>query len=155
MALLADPLKLLIVCGDFYRHISDELIAGATEALDASHVEYAVARVPGALEIPSIIGMAEIAAARPAGHKYDGYVALGAIIRGETNHHDIVCRESTRAIMDMTVRGIAIGNGILFTENEAQAIARASRKDKNKGKDAAVACLTMIEVRKRLNMGSI
>ena len=150
-----DPLNILIIAGDYYRHITDELVAGAVEALDAAKANHSVVLVPGALEIPAEIGAAERAGHRPTGRAYDGYVALGAVIRGETSHYEIVGHESTRAIMALTVEGIAIGNGILTTENEAQAVARASRSGRNKGKEAAVACLNFIEVRKRLNMGGI
>lgn len=150
-----EPLQILIIAGDYYKHIIDELIAGTAEALEASGAEHALVRVPGALEIPAVIAAAERAGHRATGRAYDGYVALGAVIRGETTHYEIVANESARAIMGMTLEGLAIGNGILTTENEAQAVHRASRTGKNKGREAAVACLNFIEVRKRLNMGGV
>jgi len=103
--------------------------------------------VPGALEIPHVIAMAEA-----AGSGFDGYVALGAVIRGETTHYDYVCGESARAIMDLAVnQQLAIGNGIITVEDEAQAIARASKAKKDKGGFAANACLKMIKIRSELN----
>jgi 6,7-dimethyl-8-ribityllumazine synthase len=89
----------------------------------------------------------------PAGKHYDAFVALGCVIRGETSHYDYVCGESARALMDLSVEGLPIGYGILTVENEAQALVRASRTQKNKGKDAVVAALTMLAVKRRLNMG--
>ena len=155
MSLQSEPLNVLIVAGDAYRAVSDELVKGATEALDSLKINHALVRVSGALEIPFVISGAERASHRPAGRKYDGFVALGVVIKGETSNYDIVARESSRAIMQMTIDGFAIGNGIIVSENEEQAMARASRTDRNKGKDAAIACVTMIEVWKRLNMGGI
>lgn len=155
MSLLSEPLNVLIVAGDAYRNVSDELVQGAIEALDSLKINHALVRVSGALEIPFVIAGAERAAHRPAGRRYDGFVALGVVIKGETSNYDIVARESSRAIMQMTIDGFAIGNGIIVAENEEQAMARASRTDRNKGKDAAIACATMIEVWKKLNMGGI
>ncbi|MBN8648842.1 MAG: 6,7-dimethyl-8-ribityllumazine synthase [Caulobacterales bacterium] len=155
MSIAADPLNILIVVADYYRHICDELVAGAIETLDSAKATHSLVRVPGVLEIPATIAAAERSSHRPAGRSYDGFIALGAVIRGETTHHIHVGGESARAIMDMTVQGLAIGNGILTCENEDQAIIRASRKGKNKGREAAIACLTLIEVKKRLNLGGV
>ena len=155
MSLNSDPLNILIVVGDYYRHICDELVLGATETLDAAKASHSLVRVPGVLEIPPTIASAERASHRPAGRSYDGFIALGAVIRGETTHHIHVGGESARALMNMTLEGLAIGNGILTCEDENQAIVRASRKGKNKGKEAAIACLTLIEVKKRLNTGGV
>lgn len=155
MSLNSDPLNILIVVGDYYRHICDELVLGATETLDAAKAIHSLVRVPGVLEIPPTIAAAERASHRPAGRSYDGFIALGAVIRGETTHHIHVGGESARALMNMTLEGLAIGNGILTCEDENQAIVRASRKGKNKGKEAAIACLTLIEVKKRLNTGGV
>lgn len=155
MSQLNEPLNILIVVGDYYRHICDELVLGATEMLDSAKANHSLVRVPGVLEIPATIAAAERAGHRPAGRSYDGFIALGAVIRGETTHHIHVGGESARALMNMTVDGFAIGNGILTCENEEQAIVRASRKGKNKGKEAAIACLTLIEVKKRLNSGAV
>jgi 6,7-dimethyl-8-ribityllumazine synthase len=107
------------------------------------------------LEIPAVIAAAERSGHKPTGRSFDGYVALGCVIRGETSHYVHVCTESARAIMDMTVQGLAIGNGILTVENEAQALARASRTQKNKGREAAVAAITVIEIKRRLDKGGV
>lgn len=153
MSLPQDPPRVLIVVGDFYRHIADELLAGAIEALKASGASHDIVRVPGAFEIPAVIAAADRSAHRPTGKSYDGYVALGCVIRGETSHYDYVCGESARAIMELTLQGLAIGYGILTVENEAQALARASRTQKNKGKDAVVAALTMHAIKRTLLLG--
>ena len=133
----------LIVEARFYDHLNDMLIAGAQEALDKAGVGYEVLTVPGALEIP-----AAIAAAAEAGG-YDGFVAIGVVIRGETYHFEIVAGESARAIMALTMDGIAIGNGIITVENEAQALERADKTRKNKGGEAAVAALALAEINQR------
>lgn len=138
--------RILIVNSPYYAHISDELEKGAREALEASgdNVTIETIMVPGAFEVPGAIAMAADSA------KYDGYIALGCVIRGETSHYDYVCGESARGLMYLsTDRRLAIGYGIVTVENEAQALARAERKQKNKGKDAAVACLEMLKLRKK------
>ncbi|GAB1581707.1 MULTISPECIES: 6,7-dimethyl-8-ribityllumazine synthase [Phyllobacteriaceae] len=141
---------LLIVEARFYDDLADALLNGATAALDEAGATYDVVTVPGALEVPAAISFA-LDAADEDGTEYDGYVALGCIIRGETYHFDIVANESARALMDLAVEeGIAIGNGILTLENEEQAWVRARREDKDKGGFAARAALTMIELRKKL-----
>lgn len=150
-----DPYTILIVASDSDRAICDELIAGAVEALDAAKAVHGLVRVSGALEIPYVIAGAERAAHRPAGRKYDGYIALGTIMKGETSNSDIVARETARAIMQMTIEGFAIGNGVIIADTTEQAHARADRVGRNRGKEASIACLTMIEVRKRLNMGGV
>jgi 6,7-dimethyl-8-ribityllumazine synthase len=137
--------KILIVEARFYADISDALLAGATAALKAAGVEYDTITVPGALEIPGAIAMAS------AGSAYDGYVALGCVIRGETTHYDTVANESARGLMDLTVhQRLAIGNGILTVENEDQAWAR-TRADRveDKGGNAAKAALAMIALSQR------
>ncbi len=138
--------RILIVNSPYYAHISDELEKGAREALEASgeKCDIETIMVPGAFEVPGAIAMAADSA------KYDGYIALGCVIRGETSHYDYVCGESARGLMYLsTDRRLAIGYGIVTVENEAQALARAERKQKNKGKDAAVACLEMLKLRKK------
>ncbi|MEM7661742.1 MAG: 6,7-dimethyl-8-ribityllumazine synthase [Pseudomonadota bacterium] len=136
--------RVLIATSRYYEHITLELEAGANEVLEAAEAVTETVIVPGALEVPGIIAMAADSA------KYDGYVALGCVIRGETSHYDYVCGESARGLMDLTVeRRLAIGNGILTVENEEQALARADRKRKNKGADAANACLAMLAFRKK------
>ena len=131
----------------YYAHISEELEKGAREAMEAAEDECDVETimVPGAFEVPGAIAMAADSA------RYDGYIALGCVIRGETSHYDYVCGESARGLMYLsTDRRLAIGYGILTVENEAQALARAERDRGNKGKDAAVACLEMLKLRKKV-----
>ena len=136
--------RILIATSRYYDHISRELEAGALEALSDEDVVTEVIEVPGAFEVPGIIAMAADSG------QYDGYIALGCVIRGETSHYDYVCGESARGLMDLAVkRRLAIGYGILTVENEAQALARADRKQKNKGKDAADARLAMLKMRKK------
>jgi 6,7-dimethyl-8-ribityllumazine synthase len=137
---------LLIVEARFYDNLSDALLKGAGKALEKAGATFDVVTVMGALEIPATIAFAE-----KGTRKYDGYVALGVVIRGETYHFDIVANESSRALMDMTVnQGIALGNGILTTENDEQAWERASHDRLDKGGFAARAALTMIELRHKL-----
>lgn len=131
-------MKILIVEAPFYRDIADMLFDGVREVLEREGVSYERVEVPGALEIPAAIGFAA------RSDKYDGYIALGCVIRGETYHFETVCNESARGIMDLTVReGLAIANGVLTCENKAQAIARADKNDKNKGGSFAEAVLRM------------
>lgn len=135
--------KFLIVEARFYDHLNDMLIAGARAALeDAGHKADVIA-VPGALEIPGCIALAAESGA------YDGYVAIGVVIRGETYHFEIVAGESARGIMALTMDGIAIGNGILTVENEAQALDRADPARKDKGGEAAKAALALLDLKQR------
>jgi 6,7-dimethyl-8-ribityllumazine synthase len=137
------PPHLLIVEARFYDDIADELLAGAKAALEKAGASFDVVTVPGALEVP-----AAIAIARNGPTCYDGYVALGCVIRGETTHYDTVANESARGIMDLAVaHSLAIGNGILTVENDDQAWARAREMDK--GGAAANAALTMIALKAR------
>ena len=138
--------RILIVNSPYYAHIAEELEKGAREALEAAEDECDVEPilVPGAFEVPGAIAMAADRA------RYDGYIALGCVIRGETSHYDYVCGESARGLMYLsTDRRLALGYGILTVENEAQALARAERDHGNKGKDAAIACLEMLKLRKK------
>lgn len=130
--------RFLIVEARFYDHLNDMLITGARAALESAGHEVDVVTVPGALEVPGTIAMAA------ESHRYDGFVALGVVIRGETYHFEIVAGESARGIMALTMDGIAIGNGILTTENEAQAIYRADPKQANKGAGAAEAAMALL-----------
>lgn len=140
---------ILIIEARFYDALSDALLDGAIAALEKSGASYQVVTVPGALEIPAAISFA-LDAEAGGGTEFDGYVALGTVIRGETYHFDIVANESCRALTDLAVsESIAIGNGILTVENEAQAWARARRSEKDKGGFAARAVLTMIELQKK------
>lgn len=145
------PLRILIVEARFYDDLADALLEGAVDALKAYGAEYDVVTVPGALEIPGAIALAEEAGHGPSGVRYDGYVALGCVIRGETYHFEIVSNESARGIMDLAVgKKLAIGNGILTVEDEAQAWARARVNEGDKGGGAARACLEMIALKRRL-----
>jgi 6,7-dimethyl-8-ribityllumazine synthase len=140
-----DRLRILIVEGRFYSDLSDELLKGAKLALAAQDADYEVITVPGALEIPAVVAIAEDSGG------YDGYVALGVVIRGETHHFDIVANESARGLMDLAIaERLAIGNGILTVEDEDQAWARARVSDGDKGGGAAKACLEMIAIKRRL-----
>jgi len=147
-------MKLLIVEARFYPDISDALLAGAVAALKAAGAEYDRITVPGALEIPGTIAMAS-AAGHAAGRAYDGYVALGCVMRGETTHYDTVANESARGLMDLTVhQRLAIGNGILTVENEEQAWARVSAdRVEDKGGNAAKAALAMVALRRQFGLG--
>ena len=133
----------LIIEARFYDHLNDQLIAGARQALEAAGHSADVVTVPGALEIPGAIALASEA------ERYDGYVAIGVVIRGETYHFEIVAGESARGIMALTMDGLAIGNGILTVENEAQAQVRADPAQKDKGGEAARAAIAMLELRER------
>jgi len=135
--------KFLIVEARFYDHLNDMLIAGARAALDAAGHSAEVVTVPGALEIPGAIALADQSGL------YDGYVAIGVVIRGETYHFEIVAGESARGIMALTMDGIAIGNGILTVENEDQALVRADPKQKDKGGEAAKAALALLALKEK------
>ena len=142
----------LVVEARFYEDIADALWTGAKRVLDQSGVSFERVSVPGALEIPAAIAIA--LASAEGGRPYDGVVALGCVIRGETSHYDIVAGESARALMDMAVaRHLPIGNGILTVDNEAQAFARASHNQRDKGGDAARAALSLIALSRRLPNG--
>jgi 6,7-dimethyl-8-ribityllumazine synthase len=145
-----DKAHLLIIEARFHDAISDALLDGATNALDEAGATYDVVTVPGALEIPAVISFA-LDGADEDGTDYDGYVALGVIIRGDTYHFDIVANESSRGLTDLSIEeSLAIGNGILTTENEEQAWVRARRHEGDKGGFAARAALTMIALKERL-----
>ena len=133
--------RFLIVEARFYDHLNDMLIAGARAALEAKGHSVDVLTVPGALEVPAAIASASA--------YYDGFVALGVVIRGETYHFEIVAGESARGIMALTIDGLAIGNGILTTENEAQAIYRADPAQANKGAGAAEAAMALLAIREK------
>ncbi|WP_296746131.1 6,7-dimethyl-8-ribityllumazine synthase [Mesorhizobium sp.] len=145
---------LLIIEARFHDGLADALLEGATTALDEAGATYDVVTVPGSLEIPAVITFALDGAAE-GGTQYDGFVALGSIIRGDTYHFDIVANESSRALMDLSVQeAIAVGNGILTTENDAQAWARARRTEGDKGGFAARAALTMIALKEKFGAQS-
>ena len=135
--------RFLIVEARFYAHLNDLLLQGTRAALeDAGHVHETIT-VPGALEIPAAVAMAAETG------RYDGFVALGVVIRGETYHFEVVSNESARALMALTLDGLPIGNGILTVENEAQALTRAKPDEKNKGGEAAKAAVAMFELKAR------
>jgi 6,7-dimethyl-8-ribityllumazine synthase len=136
-------MKILIVEARFYAHLNDLLLAGARAAIEAAGHAHETITVPGALEVPGAIALAAESG------RYDGFVALGVVIRGETYHFEIVAGESARALMALTLDGLAIGNGILTVENEAQALARARPDDKDKGGEAAKAALAMLALKAR------
>ena len=133
--------RFLIVEARFYDHLNDLLIAGAKAALRGHEVE--VVTVPGALEVPGAIALASESDA------YEGYVAIGVVIRGETYHFEIVAGESARGIMALTMDGLAVGNGILTVENEAQALVRADPAQGNKGGEAAKAAMALLALREK------
>jgi 6,7-dimethyl-8-ribityllumazine synthase len=147
------PPHVLIVEAPYYRPIAEELVRGAIQALEAAGASYERLAVPGAFEIPAAIGFSVQAQHKGFGRSFDGYVALGCVIRGETTHYDYVCEESARGLQELALKyGIAVGFGILTVENEAQALARAKVDRKNKGGEAARACLAMIDLRQQFGL---
>ena len=135
--------RFLIVEARFYAHLNDLLLQGARAALEEVGHSHETITVPGALEIPAAIALAAETG------RYDGFVALGVVIRGETYHFEVVSNESARGLMALTLDGLPIGNGILTVENEAQALTRARPDEKNKGGEAAVAAIAMLELKSR------
>jgi len=147
-------LHVLIVDARYYAHISDELLKGALAALEQAGASHERIAVPGAFEIPAAIKYAVEAATRGVGNaRFDGFIALGCVIRGETTHYDYVCEQSSRGLQDLALaHNLAIGFGILTVENEAQALARARVDKKNKGGEAARACLAMIGLKRHFGI---
>lgn len=137
------PVRMLIVVAPYYKDITDQLVAGASAAAAACCAETEVIEVPGALEVPSAIALAERMA------KFDCYVALGCVIRGETTHYDTVCNDSSRALSLLGIGGAAIGNGILTVENRDQALVRADVTGQNKGGGAALAALHLVALARK------
>lgn len=137
------PVKLLIVVAPYYRDIADDLIAGAKAEIEAAGASYDLAEVPGALEVPTAIGIADRKS------NFDGYVALGCVIRGETTHYETVCNDSSRALQLLGLQGLCIGNGILTVENRDQAVVRADPASQNKGGGAAAAALHLISLARK------
>jgi 6,7-dimethyl-8-ribityllumazine synthase len=135
--------KVLIVEARFYDHLNDLLIEGARAAIEDAGHAHETLTVPGALEIPAAIALASESG------RYEAYVAIGVVIRGETYHFEIVAGESARGIMALTIDGLAIGNGILTVENEAQALVRADPAQKDKGGEAAKAALALLALKGR------
>lgn len=137
------PVKLLIVVAPYYKDIADDLVAGARATAAKVGAEVDLVEVPGALEVPTAIAMAERMA------RYDGYVALGCVVRGETTHYDTVCNDSSRALSLLGLQGACIGNGILTVENMAQAEVRANPAGQDKGGGAAAAALHLIALSRK------
>lgn len=135
--------RILIVEARFYEHLNDLLLEGAQSAIEEAGHNHETITVPGALEVPGAIALAAETG------RYDGFVALGVVIRGETYHFEIVAGESARGIMALALDGIPVGNGILTVENEQQALARARRREKDKGGEAAKAALAMLALKER------
>ena len=130
--------RLLILEARYYADLCDELVKGAVAAIEHAGATWDHVIVPGALELPGAIAIAETS------KRYDGYVALGCVLRGETMHYEIVSNESARGLMDLTLKGLCIGNGILTCENETQAWARAKTSEGDKGGGASEATIAMI-----------
>jgi 6,7-dimethyl-8-ribityllumazine synthase len=137
------PVKILIVVSPYYKDIADNMVAGAKAEIEAVGGTWDLIEVPGALEIPTAISIAERMS------NFDGYVALGCVIRGETTHYDTVCNDSSRAIQLLGLQGLCIGNGILTVENRKQAEVRADPADQNKGGGAAAAALHLIALSRK------
>lgn len=137
------PVKLLIVVAPYYKDIADNLVAGAVAEAEASGATWDKVEVPGALELPTAISIAERMS------NFDGYVALGCVIRGETTHYDTVCNDSSRALQMMGLQGLCIGNGILTVETRVQAEVRADPADQNKGGGAAAAALHLVALSRK------
>lgn len=137
------PIKLLIVVAPYYKPIADELVAGAKAEIEAVGGTWELIEVPGALEVPTAIGIADRRS------DFDGYVALGCVIRGETTHYETVCNESSRALQLLGLQGLCIGNGILTVENAEQARVRAEAGGQNKGGGAAAAALHLISLARK------
>ncbi|WP_136163647.1 6,7-dimethyl-8-ribityllumazine synthase [Sphingomonas flavalba] len=135
--------RILIVEARFYAHLNDLLLEGARAAIEAAGHRHETITVPGALEVPGAVALAAETG------RYDAFVALGVVIRGETYHFELVANESARGVMALSLDGLAIGNGILTVENEAQALARARPDDKDKGGDAARAAIAMLGLKER------
>jgi len=134
------PVKVLVVVASYYKEISDDLISGATEELRACGADFDVITVPGALELPTAIGMASRLC------EYDAYVALGCVVRGETTHYDTVCNDSSTGLLMLGLQGLSIGNGILTVENISQAKERSDPNKLNKGAAAALAALSLLSL---------
>ena len=135
--------KLLIVISPYYKDIADNLLSGAQAEIEAAGAAHETVQVPGALEISTAIGIAERLS------NFDGYVALGCVIRGETTHYETVCNDSSRALQMLGLQGLCIGNGILTVETQKQAEVRADTKDQNKGGGAAAAALHLIALSRK------
>ncbi len=144
----------MIAVSRYYDDIAEQLLRGATQVLDDAGATHEMFEIPGAFEIPAAIATAMRSPEFSGGRRrFDGYIALGCVIRGETTHYDYVCSEAARGLQDLAVRHcLALGFGILTTENREQAMARAAVDQGNKGADAANACLRMVEFKRFFRM---
>ena len=142
-AIFKHPVNILIVVAPYYSDIAEQLVEGAKAEIEASGATWEVTDVPGALEVPTAIAIAQYHT------NFDGYVALGCVIRGETTHYDTVCNDSSRALQLLGLEGVCLGNGILTVENISQAKARADADGQNKGGGAAAAALHLIKLKHR------
>jgi len=150
---MAEAPHILIVEAPYYAHIAEALLAGAVAVLDQAPATYERLAVPGAFEIPAAIGFAETAADRGIWRRFDGYVVLGCVIRGETTHYQHVCEECARGVQTLALdRQLAIGFGVLTVENEAQALARSQIGKRDKGGEAAQACLAMVALKRKFRL---
>lgn len=141
--------NILIIVSNYYQEIADNLIEEAKKVIEKNNILYQLENVTGVFEIPSIVSFSK--------HKFDGYVALGCVIRGETSHYDYVCSESARALMDLSLDGFAIGYGIVTVENYEQAMIRSktvANKGLGKGKVAALACINQINLKTKYTNGT-
>ncbi len=147
---MIDKKKILLVCSPYYKDIASNLIKGASDLLESKSVDYKILNVQGALEVaPAIKFILDQSLKKPI---FDGFVALGCVIKGETYHFEIVANESARALIDLSINySIPIGNGILTVSNKDQAIIRSDPNQLNKGADAALACLSLINIKKSIN----
>lgn len=143
------PVRLLVVVAPYYKAIADNLVAGARATAEEAGAVVDLVEVPGALEIPAAIGIAG------RGANYDGYVALGCVIRGETTHYDTVCNDSSRGLTLLGLQGLAVGNGILTVENVTQAEVRADPAGQNKGGGAAAAALHLVALARKWGKRSV
>ena len=143
---MTDKKKVLLVCSPYYKDVTKNLIDGASKILKSNSIEYKILYVPGALEIsPAIKLILDKSKTKPL---FDGFIALGCVIKGETYHFEIVSNESSRALTDLSLNySIPIGNGILTVLNKDQAIKRSDPMQSNKGADAALACLSLINIK--------
>ncbi|MBT6313824.1 MAG: 6,7-dimethyl-8-ribityllumazine synthase [Alphaproteobacteria bacterium] len=149
----AEGAHVLLLTAPYYGQITDELRRGALETLDEFGVTHEEIAVGGAFELPAAVMLA--ASRRDGGKEFDGFVTLGCVLRGETSHYDLICQETARGLMDLTVnRGLAVGFGVLTCENEAQALERARVDRKNKGREVALACLGMISMKRLFRGGA-
>ena len=151
---MSDQPHIMIAVSKYYEEIADHLLTGALAVLDEEGASHEVYEIPGAFEIPAAIATAMRSPEFSGGRRrFDGYVALGCVIRGETTHYDYVCQETARGLQDLAIKHcLALGFGVLTTENKDQAMARASVDQGNKGADAANACLQMVAFKSSFRM---